>query len=282
MIQVPIIDRAFEGGISMQGIMPTRMAWLWRWNTPQKFVVFTDRAIEAAEKDLCPQAAGATKIALLIEARHLDHTGYLTLQRLHHEFKYILTHETAIIDEFQGKSLWYPHGGCWIPSSDVRVDYPKTETVSIIASDKASTGGHKLRHAIVNQFRNRLKVFGRKYQPIEFKTPGLAPFMFSFAIENGWADDYFTEKLLDCFATGTVPIYWGTGGINRYFNMDGVIHLPFASQDEILKHVEALLPTLTTDRYVSMRPAIVDNYHRAKDYFNSEDWICAHYPFLFV
>lgn len=33
--------------------------------------------------------------------------------------------------------------------------------------------------------------------------------MFHIAIENHVEPDYFTEKLLDCFNTLTVPIYWG-------------------------------------------------------------------------
>jgi hypothetical protein len=278
MIEVPIIDRAFPNGISMQGIMPKHMKWKWRWNTPQKYVVFTDRAIEAAEGGLCPQATGAIKIALLIEARHCDHTGYLSLQRLQQEFNYILTHELAVIEEFKPKALWYPHGGCWIPGNDVRLDHTKSTTnpVSLIASEKANAEGHKLRHAIVNRFGKSIKVFGRKYNPIQFKTPGLAPFMFSFAIENGRADCYFTEKLIDCFATGTIPIYWGSGGISRHFNMDGVIML------KDIDEIDTILPTLTMDRYLSLRPAIVDNFYRAKDFFVSEDWICTHYPSLFA
>lgn len=30
-----------------------------------------------------------------------------------------------------------------------------------------------------------------------------------FQVENSQDDTYFSEKLLDCFMTGTVPIYWG-------------------------------------------------------------------------
>lgn len=284
MIEVPIIDRAFTGGLSMQGIIPRRMKWLWKWDAPQHFVVFTDRAIEAAEGNLCPQAAGANKIALLIEARHFDHTGFLTLNRLHHEFKWVLTHELEVMEIFRGKSLWYPHGGCWIPAYDRHLKHNKSGIVSIVASDKASTDGHKLRHAVIDKFRDmplgdgqdRLKVYGRKYNPIQFKTPALAPYMFSIAIENGQADDYFTEKLLDCFATGTVPIYWGTKGIAKHFDMSGVI------QFETLDELGDILPKLTSDLYLSMRPAIVDNFYRATEFFTPEDWICDHYPFLFV
>mgnify|MGYP001251266876 CR=1 FL=1 len=109
-----------------------------------------------------------------------------------------------------------------------------------------------------------------------FKTTALAPFMFSITIENGKADDYFTEKLLDCFATGTVPIYWGTKSICKHFNMDGVI------QFDTLEELDSILPTLTVGHYLEMRQAVVDNFHRAAKFFIPEDWICANYPQLFV
>jgi hypothetical protein len=281
MIEVPIVDRAFPNGISMQGIMPTRMKWLWNWQPPQQWVVFTDRATDAADSALFPKANGAKKVALLLEAQHFDWVGLLTTRRLAHEFTYILTHERSIMAEFDEKALWYPHGGCWIPSHNIHLNHPKTSNLSIIASAKANCNGHKLRHTIVDKFREYMSVYGRTYNPIQCKTEGTAPFRFSFAIENGWSDDYFTEKLLDCFAVGTVPIYWGAGGISKFFNMDGVLMLP-QDVSAVPDFIAELMPTLTTERYESMRHAIEDNFNRCKDYFVSEDWICEHYPFLFV
>jgi len=276
MIQVPIVDRAFPNKVSMQGEMPKHMQWVWNWETPQKLVVFTDRATEAAEPGKFSKADGARKFALLLEARHCDNTGYKTVQRLSHVFERILTHEQEIMEEFTGKALWYPHGGVWIPPADRRLDHTKTDLVSIIASNKAAAVGHKLRHAVITKFRDTLKVYGRQYNPIEFKTEALAPFMFSVTIENGQSDDYFTEKLIDCFMTGCVPIYYGCAGISRYFNMDGI--LTFNTLDELA----AILPTLTPDLYLSMRPAMADNFYRSMPYLCSEDWICEHYPNLFV
>ena len=49
--------------------------------------------------------------------------------------------------------------------------------------------------------------------------------MFSIAIENASYETYFTEKLLDCFATGTIPVYYGAPDIGDYFNKDGIIDL---------------------------------------------------------
>jgi len=36
---------------------------------------------------------------------------------------------------------------------------------------------------------------------------------------------YFTEKILDCFRTRTVPIYWGCTNIREHFEADGIIVL---------------------------------------------------------
>jgi hypothetical protein len=247
MIEVPIVDRAFTNGISMQGILPTRMKWLWNWQPPQKWVVFTDRATDAADSAIFPKANGAKKVALLLEAQHFDWVGLLTTRRLAHEFTHILTHERSIMAEFGEKALWYPHGGCWIPSNDRHLGHQKPNNLSIIASIKANCDGHKLRHTIVEKFRAHTSVYGWNYNPIQFKTEGTAPFRFSFAIENGWSDDYFTEKLLDCFAVGTVPLYWGAGGISKFFNMEGVIMLP-KDVNAVPDFLTELIPTLTVDR----------------------------------
>ena len=53
----------------------------------------------------------------------------------------------------------------------------------------------------------------------------LFDWMFHIAIENVSRDDYFTEKLLDCFLTRTVPIYWGCPNISNYFDAEGIIHI---------------------------------------------------------
>ena len=61
--------------------------------------------------------------------------------------------------------------------------------------------------------------------------------MFSVCIENTTHDTYFTEKILDCFATGTLPIYKGTKNITKYFDGNGILFL-----DEI--NINELTPEL--------------------------------------
>ncbi|HYE53130.1 MAG TPA: glycosyltransferase family 10 [Azospirillaceae bacterium] len=47
--------------------------------------------------------------------------------------------------------------------------------------------------------------------------------MFHVAIENAFDVNYFTEKLLDCLATYTVPVYMGCPNVGDYFDLDGMI-----------------------------------------------------------
>ena len=88
--------------------------------------------------------------------------------------------------------------------------------------------------------------------------------MFSIAIENGQYETYFTEKLLDCFATGTIPVYLGAPDIGEYFNKDGIIDLTeeFDVSDEI---------------YYNKMDAIKDNLERIKKMEILEDFIWENY-----
>jgi hypothetical protein len=91
--------------------------------------------------------------------------------------------------------------------------------------------------------------------------------MFSFAAENDTYDTYFTEKILDCFATGTIPIYMGTQKIVEYFNADGILF--FDGNFD--------LNTLTPELYYSKMDAIKDNFERVQQYSVLDDWLFENY-----
>jgi hypothetical protein len=104
-------------------------------------------------------------------------------------------------------------------------------------------------------------------RPLVSKLLGLKPYAFQVVIESERLDYWFTEKLIDCFATGTVPIYWGPPSIGRFFNLDGI--LQFRTLDELA----GILMSLTPSMYDERADAIVDNYNRARTYGCAEDWI---------
>jgi hypothetical protein len=272
MIEVPLVDCSLNGGPSITAYPPTKIHWQHDFVGPQKFVVFLDRAIARADQVLADR-----KIALLVEPRQIvDEVGWLTTRRLLHELDYVLTYDRTNVRHFGSKALWYPIGGCWIPPTDRSVAHRKDKLLSIIASNKNFSHGHRLRHEVIQKLGNKMDVYGRGYKPIEFKTEALAPYMFSVVAENGRVEAMFTEKIIDCFVTGTVPVYFGCNAIREFFNPDGIIEFDACQELEDTVHL------LTPERYTAMRPAIEDNFKRAQQYTSAEDWICEHYGFLFA
>ena len=92
--------------------------------------------------------------------------------------------------------------------------------------------------------------------------------MFSVVLENDQYDDYFTEKILDCFATGIVPIYWGTKNIGDYFNTDGIIQVP-----KNVESINSLVNSLTPSMYYDRMDAIKDNFERVKRIQMADDML---------
>ncbi len=86
--------------------------------------------------------------------------------------------------------------------------------------------------------------------------------MFHIAVENISEKNYFTEKLVDCFRTFTIPIYHGCPNIGDYFDTDGM--LQFTSPEELVEK----LNNLTADSYYEKLDVIRQNYQKALPYFD--------------
>jgi len=165
-------------------------------------------------------------------------------------------------------------GSCWVLTDgsgnpvDLRQDYRpwfsgnKQFQLSFLHSAKRQLIGHRLRHEIaplLQQPRRFEVLFPQKRIPT--KVPLLEKAMFHVAVENTRHDNYFTEKIIDCFMSYTVPIYWGCPNLERYFDMRGVITF------ETPADLERTLHSLTPDDYHSRREAVHRNYEIAAGYY---------------
>ena len=106
----------------------------------------------------------------------------------------------------------------------------KPESISCIASSVRKLPGHAQRFAFVSEIETRLPqvdVFGRgrKNELKSGKLAGLLPYQFSVAIENTSQPDYFTEKVMDCWLAGTIPIYYGAINLENYFPEESFVRL---------------------------------------------------------
>ena len=68
---------------------------------------------------------------------------------------------------------------------------------------------------------------------------------------------------MDCFLTGTIPLYYGCTEIKKYFNVKGMIIL-----DDV-KDAKDIVPTLSYDLYKSKIDIIEENFNLAKQYIDS-------------
>lgn len=177
-------------------------------------------------------------------------------------FANIFTHNQELLS-LSNKFKWVPAQGFWIKEPKI---YKKTKHISMISSNKNMCEGHSKRLEWIDKLKNKVDLYGRGFNEILLKEEGLCDYMFSVAIENGQYSTYFTEKILDCFATGTVPIYLGAPDIGDHFNMDGIIDLEKINIDK-----------LTPDDYYNRIDAIQDNLERCMKMEILEDFIWENY-----
>ena len=204
-------------------------------------------------------------------------------------FDFVLTFDETLIKKGENY-LYYPHGRCWI-----KTQYDNNENhwhkltnesfCSIFDSGKSMTTGHKLRHTVVDNLSKKYNIdcFGQyTNNRIDNKEDGLNDFKFSITIENEILPGYWTEKLLDCFATLTYPIYWGDRkSVSKYFDEDGIIFFNNINElDDILYKLTngKENEVFANSNYMRARTT---NYNSLENYRVPEDWIFNNYPFLF-
>jgi hypothetical protein len=83
---------------------------------------------------------------------------------------------------------------------------------------------------------------------------------FYIVIENTAIKYGFSEKLIDCFQTKTVPIYWGCTNTGDYFNSNGI--LVVCNLEEII----SICNILTPETYERLLPVLEDNYKASFKY----------------
>jgi hypothetical protein len=176
----------------------------------------------------------------------------------------ILSPDKELCEKYSKFQYALSNAAPWIEEREI---YEKTKLVSMISSNKSMVPGHRKRLEFVNKFKDQVDLYGRGFRDLPRKEEGIRDYMFSIAVENAVYDTYFTEKLTDCFATGTIPVFYGCKGVTEYFNEDGIIFL-----DDDFD-----VSTLTEELYYSKMDAIKDNFERANNLPVAEDFIFEEY-----
>ena len=241
------------------GLQPTKLEWIRDLHNWEGVTVFTDHYIA---ENIVDVVNSKYKVAWLVEPKSIHPCMYEKVIDVEHKFDKIFTHDTTLLKR-GSKYTRSIVGSVRVPIDEQKI-YNKTKNISIIASHKNETEGHKFRHQIVKACPE-LDAWGSGYKQFDSKLDPLRDYMFSVAIMNSRVENYFTEILTDCIACGTVPIFWGTPNIKDFFNIDGIIE--FANFDEFTKI------KLTKQLYKDMLPAIRENFATLSEYRSTDDMV---------
>lgn len=263
MNRIKLLDSPFNNGLTTCDIQKSNFInWDRNVNKHEDLIVFTDNFIRFNKN------YESKKIALIIEPKIIIPQTYDWVFENYNDFDFILTHNKYLIDNLPN-TIFYPHGGCWIYSENQNI-WEKNKNLSIISSEKKFTFGQKLRHEIIdflNQINFNYDCYGRGYNPVENKIYALQDYRFSIVVENSREDFYFSEKIIDCMRTGTIPIYWGCPSISNFFDARGII------QFESLDDLSIILGKLNDELYNSMLEYTHENFKIAEEYLLIENWI---------
>ena len=148
--------------------------------------------------------------------------------------------------------------------------------ISFVGCDKSLTGTHLFRQAVTRYFlhSNKVDVLGKAVGKFASCDEIFSGYRYNIAIENDRYDYYFTEKIMNCFAAKTVPIYYGCPSIGKFFNTDGIIVI----NEPTMEAIESAISRCSEGDYESRRAAIEDNYERVRQYLCVEDYLTNNYP----
>ena len=210
------------------------------------------------------------QIAWLMEPAAIDSTPYKAIKGVHQHYDYIISHDLELLKLFSGKKgVFCPGSGSSLYSHEWKI-YPKSKMVLTLIGNKNQTIGHKFRHKVAKILGDKIHIVGRGSIPFppEKKAEILAPYYYQICIHNNLTADYWSDILIDCFATGTIPIVWGGKFLKKYFDPGGIIC--FDTIDEL----EGILDRLTMDDYISALPSVELNYKIAfEKYRVAEDYL---------
>jgi len=86
-------------------------------------------------------------------------------------------------------------------------------------------------------------------------------------MENGNYPNMISEKITDCFMTGTIPVFYGIKNIGDFFDSNGIIEL----------NDEFMIEDLSWDLYYSKMDSIKNNFKTAMNMLVAEDYIYLKY-----
>ena len=186
----------------------------------------------------------------------------------------IFTHDKELVQSNPEIFKFAPAQGALVEENGL---FEKSKLVSCCVSDKVMSDGHRLRLEFARELEKTGQVdmfgYGEDFTYSDTKLETVKDYMFHFCMENDSYPSYYTEKIHDCFLTGTIPIYYGAPDIGDYFNSNAIISL-IADSDGSLSFDSEIL---TEEYYQDNYDAVKENFEIALNQQTIEDYIYKNY-----
>lgn len=255
--EINLIGGGFQHSLSTSGFEPLYIRWV-KGNQTSPISMYVDGSI------LEPTNPNTKNYGWLCESKTIIGSVYEWCKNntdtLKNKFISVFTHDVELCKISDIFVLVQCSGKSFIENGNI---FEKTKLVSMIASNKTLCNEHRFRQEIIKKYSIKTDHYGFGYRQLNNKIDGLKDYCFSITMENGTYSNMFTEKITDCFMTGTIPIYYGMPNIGDFFNIDGILIL----DDEFN------IDDLSFDLYYSKIEAVKDNFERAKNLLIAEDSI---------
>lgn len=255
------------------------------WNIALPKHMYVDRAI------IETMGNPTNRYAWIAEAKSITPECYQifeTHRGIEKDFDFIFTYDAKLLNTLENARLILPFGiwygndeatyNALIPTEKAKRDpvqispdvwRVKDKNISMICSAKILCPMHKIRHQIakIAQESGKVDVFGGFNGGVIFpyKSVALEKYRFHIVVENDIESYYMTEKIFDCFASMTIPIYLGAPKVSEFFNPDGII---FINENT---DINKILPLCTEQEYLNRLEAIKDNFNRVLSYNIEEE-----------
>lgn len=203
------------------------------------------------------------------------------------QFQLVLTNDKALLDRLPNarymtlfgsqvvvgrkrstpKESWYTRQASEPEPPFIAAPPEKTKGISLLASNLVGLSGHRLRPQVAKKVPG-IDIYGTVLSGNwTYPENAYLPYRFNVAIENANYPWWHTEKVFNCFASKTVPIYWGGQGdfskLKEWgFAPEGII--PWDGNLEWLKNTITYLPD---GIYEESDKAVEHNYYRQQELY---------------
>ncbi len=243
-----------------------------------QFDLYHEKQIELYVDNLpsTPIPDNTIRVVLLIEVQDILNLNEPVMQGANNKyFNLVLTHNPYLLENCKIAHM-FEFGTTWIKG----FSFPKKEfEVSTLVGGKLYAPGHHLRQKVWFK-ENRIKNIPTKFflsgnlggienfknNPILGSDKALLFYsQFHICIENSKRENWFTEKLIDCLQTKTIPIYWGCPNIGNWFNLDGFFIV------ENLEDIINVCNSLNENTYQEKLAIVEENFEKSKKFATISD-----------